>query len=415
MKYPLLKNKDLKAIDTLKDAYGGEKKIGEKTEEMRRYSIRKDILSEKGFGEMMEKAEELANDLPKLDSLKDIEKVSYNEKLGTVTTQVSGFQGQDATFQFLKRAAQSKKDETPVFVPAEMISVMALRENYVYEGGLLATLAMTENLMGVHKFCNANFVSTPLPEKRFKFIDDATNISVPTVPAENGLRQVQLINQGTFFGNLGGIEVSNDNHLVYIDNVIRTAMTTGSNFFLNPSWSTIVAACYFGRDIPNIHFKISMLLSTQNAIQFRMLLNIMQEYIRDDGTSPIYEINLGNAVSPETFVKCSRELKESDIKGVSLSAHIRINPDLGIETYNWFENAKKVIMNGENITIKYESDGEKREMDTMEVYFISPEELKEKAHLIGDVLYYKARRCTYDAVRFMKLGTRVRYARCVEE
>jgi hypothetical protein len=412
MKYPLLKDSDKKAIDAMKESYGGAKNISQTIKEMRDYEKRKNILNEKGFGEMIQKAEELVTKFPKLKSFTDKENISYREDFGTVTTQVSGFQGQDVTFRFMERVCES---DVPVFVPAEMISVMALREEYVYGGGLLATLAMTENLMGVDKFCNTNFVSTPQYEKRFKAIEDATKVKIPTIPAENGLRQIQLINQGTPFGNLGGVEISNNNFLVYIDGVTRTALATGSDFFLNPSWSTITAACYFGRDIPNIHFKISMLLATQNPIQFRMLLNIMQEYQRENGTSPIYEINLGNAVRPEIFVQCSKELTTSDIENVSLSAHIRINPDLGIENFNWFDNAAYVVKNGENITIKYESDGERREMDTMGAYFISPEELKENAKTIGDVVYYKTLRCTKDAEELMKMGARARFARCVHE
>ena len=72
---------------------------------------------------------------------------------------------------------------------------------------------------------------------------------------------------------------------------------------------------------------ISMLLSTQNAILFRMLMNIIKEYLRDDGTTPIYEVNIGNGASPETFMQCAKELKESGLPNVSLAAHLRINPD----------------------------------------------------------------------------------------
>ncbi len=413
MKYPLLRDEDKKAINALKESYGGAKKISQMVRKMRNYEKRKEILGEKGFGEMTEKAEEMVSQFPRLKSFEEGEDISYNDKLGIVITQVSGFQGQDATFRFMERVVESARSKNEVFAPAEMISIMALTEEYVYEGGLLATLAMTENLIGVDKFCNTNFVSTPLSEKRFKAIEDATGMKFPTIHTSNGLYQIQLINQGTPYGNLGGIEVSNYNFLIYIDGIIRTALATGSDFFLNPSWSTITAACYFGRDIPNIQFKISMLLATQNQIQFRMLLNIMQEYLRKDGTTPIYEINLGNAVSPETFIQCSKELKESEIKNVSLSAHIRINPDLGIEDYNWFDNATMVIKAHENLTIKYESDGEGRDMDTMEAYFLSPSELKENASKIGDVLYYKALRCTKDAKEFLKMGARVKFAKCV--
>ncbi len=413
MKYSLLRDEDKKAIDSIKELYGGTRNISQIIKEMRDYKRRKEILKKKGFGEMVEKAEKLVSRFPKLKSFEENEGISYNDNLGIVTAQVSGFQGEDVTFRFMERVSDSAETGNEVFAPAEMISIMALREEYVYEGGLLATLAMAENLIGVDKFCNTNFVGTPLSEKRFKAIEDATGMKIPTIPTPDGLRQVQLINQGTPFGNLGGVEVSNNNYLVYIDGIIRTALANGADFFLNPSWSTITAACYFGRDIPNINFKISMLLATQNAIQFRMLLNIMQEYLREDKTSAIYEINLGNAMKPETFIQCSKELKESEIKNVSLSAHIRINPDLGIEDFNWFDNATMVINSGENITIKYESDGEKRDMDTMEAYFLSPSELKENASKIGDVIYYKTLRCTKDARKFMKMGARVKFAGCV--
>ncbi|MCK4226374.1 hypothetical protein KAX29_05750, partial [candidate division WOR-3 bacterium] len=182
MNYPLLRDKDKRAIDALTDLYGGTKKINETVKEMRDYEKRKEILEGKGFGEMMEKAEKLVARFPKLKSFEEDEGISYNDSLGKVTAQVSGFQGEDVTFHFMERVAKSDESSTPVFAPAEMISIMALREEYVYEGGLLATLAMAENLIGVDKFCNTNFVSTPLSEKRFKTIESATGIKIPTIP-----------------------------------------------------------------------------------------------------------------------------------------------------------------------------------------------------------------------------------------
>jgi len=158
-----------------------------------------------------------------------------------------------------------------------------------------------------------------------------------------------------------------------------------------------------------LNFKVSMLLATQNTMQFRMLLNIINEYIRDDKTTPIYEINIGNAVSPHNFIQCAKELDESGIKGVSLAAHIRINPDLGIENFNWTENAHKVLESGTNMTYKYESDGTAREFDTMAAYFISDDERKVNAEKIGDVIYYKALRATNDGKDMMKKGIRVRF------
>ena len=172
-----------------------------------------------------------------------------------------------------------------------------------------------------------------------------------------------------------------------------------------------MAACYYAREIPNLSFKISMLLSTQNVIQFRMLLNIFKEYLRDDGTTPIYEINIGNAVTAETFIQCSQELEASGLPKIYLAAHLRINPDLGMADFNWTENAYKVLDAGCDLTIKYESDGQSRPYDTMEAYFISDEERNKKAELIGDVIYHKCLKCDEDAKEIMKRGHEVRFAR----
>jgi hypothetical protein len=153
-----------------------------------------------------------------------------------------------------------------------------------------------------------------------------------------------------------------------------------------------------------------MLLSTQNTVQLRMLMNIFQEYLREDGTTPVYEINIGNAATAETFIRCSEEMEASGL-GVSLAAHLRINPDLGMEDFNWTENAFKVLDAGRDITIKYESDGEARPFDTMEAYFISDEERNEKAELIGNVIYYKCVRCDKDAKEIMNRGHEALFAK----
>ena len=154
-----------------------------------------------------------------------------------------------------------------------------------------------------------------------------------------------------------------------------------------------------------------MLLATQNLVQFRMLLNIMKEYLRDDMTSPIYEINIGNGATAETFIQCAKELNESGIKGVSLSTHIFINPDLGIAGFNWTENMHKVLESGTNMTYKYESDGTAREMDTMEAYFLPEDERNANAEKIGDVIFYKALRATKDGKELMKKGIKTVFAK----
>ena len=307
--------------------------------------------------------------------------------------------------------AESADSDEPCWVPSEFISVVALTETYVYSGDLMATLTMAENIMGAAKFCSTNLIGIPMPASRFAELEKVTGTTFETRDLGSGMAQIILKNMGTPFGNLGGVEVANDNHLVYLDGIARAALETGNDFFLNPSWSSIIAACYFGRDIPNLRFKVSMLLSTQNLMQFRMLLNIMSEHLRDDHTTPIYEINIGNGVSPANFIRCSEELEQSGIKGVSLAAHLRINPDLGMPDFDWTDNAFTVLESGTNLTFKYESDGTARELDTMEAYFMPEEERAKVADTIGDVIYYKCVRCSKDAKDIMKMGHKTKFAK----
>ncbi len=409
MKFALLSDADHVAIDALKAHYGGAATIGAAIAEKRNFETRKKILADKGFGEMIADAEHLVGLFSKAGDYEQKIGFSADESKGIATAQVSGFQGAPVTHHAMKLFAESAGSDEPCWAPSEMISVVALTEHYVYSGDLMATLTMAENIMKASKFCSTNMIGTPLPEVRFALVEQVTGKTFERVDLGDGLSQIVLKNMGTPFGNFGGIEVANDNHLVYLDGVIRAAMETGNDFFLNPSWSSIIAACYFGRDIPNLDFKVSMLLSTQNLMQFRMLLNIMSAYLRDDGTTPIYEINIGNGASPQTFIQCSRELDASGIKGVSLAAHLRINPDLGIEGFNWTDEAFEVLESGTNLTFKYESDGTARELDTMGAYFLSDGERDELAEKIGSVIYYKAVRASKDGRDMMKKGIRTRF------
>jgi hypothetical protein len=405
MHFKLLSDKDLKAMDALLDSYGGAKEISEKIESMRDYETRKRIAGEKEYGEMLEKAEEYVKNFAKVEDFVEKNRIAVT-KPGICITQVSGFQAARPTYDCIKRIAENRG----VFFPTEMISVVALTDNYVYSGDLLSTLTMAENILGASKFCSTNLIGTPLPEERFERVEKVTGEKFERKDVGNGLSQIILKNMGTAFGNLGGVEVGNNNHLIYLDGITRAALATGANFFLNPSWSTIVAACYYAREIPNLSFKISMLLSTQNAIQLRMLINIFKEYLRSDGTTPIYEINIGNAATAETFIQCFDELEDSGLPKIYLAAHIRINPDLGMADFNWTESAFKVLDAGKDLTIKYESDGESRPYDTMEAYFLSDEERNEKAELIGDVIYHKCIRCDKDAKEIMRRGHEARFA-----
>lgn len=404
MKFKLLSDGDLKAMDALLKYHGGAKKIDDTIAEMRDLDNRKKALAEKGYGEMIADAEELVKKFPKVGDYEKANNISYNDKFGVATSQVSGFQGAKVTHRCMQRIAETAGTDEPVYVPSEMIAVVALTDNYIYNGDLMAKLAMTENIMGVSKFCNTNIIAIPNPESRFLELEKLTGKTFERASAGDGQSCIILKNMGTAFGNLGGVEISNDNHLFYLDVITRAAMTTGGNLYLNPSWSSIIAGCYYGRDIPNLNFKISMLLATQNLMQFRMLLNIISEYIRDDMTSPVCEINIGNAVSPENFIKCSKELDASGIKNISLTAHIRINPDLGIPDFDWTANAHTVLESGTDMVYKYESDGTSRELDTMAAYFMSEEDREANAEAIGDVIFYKSRRATLDGMDMMKKG-----------
>ncbi len=399
-------DKEMKQMDALKEAYGGAGEIMNTIDRLRIYEERKKIAAEKGFGEMLEKAEEYAKSFGKVEDFIEKENIKIT-KDGIATTQVSGFQGAPITLHAMERFA--KDGET--LIPEEFISVMALTEDYVLNGELLTTLAMSENLMGARKFCNTNLVGTPLSDEVYDRLEKITGEKFETHSPQPGTRGLILKNMGTAFGNLGGVEVANNNHLVYLDGVTRCAMNTGGDFYLNPSWSSIAAACYYARDIKNLTFKVSMLLATQSLVQFRMLLNIIKEYIREDGTTPIYEINCGNGMSPETVIQCAKELKESGIPGISLAAHLRINPDLGLPDFDWTENAHKVLASGTDLTIKYESDGTSRPLDTMAAYFLPKEERLANAQQIGDVIYYKCVRCSNDAKDIMKMGHKAKFGK----
>ena len=68
----------------------------------------------------------------------------------------------------MKKMAKTSINDEPSFVPAEMISVVALTDHYVYSGDLMATVAMTENIMQTTKFCSTNLLDFPSLEKELK-------------------------------------------------------------------------------------------------------------------------------------------------------------------------------------------------------------------------------------------------------
>ena len=410
MRYPLLSDRDMKAIDALKEYHGGARAIVDGIDRMRDFELRKKVCAEKGFGRMIEEAEAWAKIFPQVSDFEKANGIAYGDTTGVATSQVSGFQGAGVTHDCIRRIAESVDTDEPCYSPREMISVVALTDHYVYGGDLLATLTMAENIMKASKFCSTNLIGIPQPSDRFHELERVTGEKFERFDCSETECQLHLANMGTAFGNLGGVEVANNNHLIYLDGITRAALETGGDFYLNPSWSTIVAVCYYGRDIPNLHIKISMLLATQNTMQFRMLLNIMHAYLRDDGTSPIYEINIGNGATASTFCDCARELEASGIKGVSLAAHIYINPDLGREDFNWTGDMHKVLESGTDMTFKYESDGTCKELDTMATYFLSDEEREAMSKEIGEVIYCKSLRASKDARELMRRGIRAIFA-----
>ena len=123
MHFKLLSDKDLKAIDALRDSYGGAEEIKKQIDAHRDYETRKRIAGDKGFGEMLAKAEDYAADFAKLPDWLAKNKLEFSKK-GIATAQVSGFQGAYVTADCMRRVAENKD----LLWPREMISVVALTE-----------------------------------------------------------------------------------------------------------------------------------------------------------------------------------------------------------------------------------------------------------------------------------------------
>nr|MDA3812963.1 hypothetical protein [Candidatus Cloacimonadota bacterium] len=172
----------------------------------RKYETRKRILKEKGFGDMIADAEQLVKKFPKVQDYEKKHNISYNDSLGVATAQVSGWQGAKVTHHAMKKIVASAEIGEECFVASEFISVVALTDNYIYNGDLMATLMMSENLMKASKFCSTNLIGIPQPKARFKKLEEVTGkkFEVAEIDTENAA--IVLKNQGTFFGNFGGIE-----------------------------------------------------------------------------------------------------------------------------------------------------------------------------------------------------------------
>ena len=131
MHFDLLSSRDLKAIDALRDAYGGGKEISARIEALRGYDARKKALEAKGWGETLEKAESYVGGFAKVEDFAAKNGIKA-AKPGVCTAQVSGFQGAHVTLDCIRRIGE-KGD---VLFPTEMISVVPMTETYVYGGDL---------------------------------------------------------------------------------------------------------------------------------------------------------------------------------------------------------------------------------------------------------------------------------------
>ncbi|MCJ7753658.1 MAG: hypothetical protein MUP13_03760, partial [Thermoanaerobaculales bacterium] len=140
MKFKLLSTSDLAAIDALKNHHGGATAISNTIRQRRDLATRKITLAEKGFGEMIDDALRLVGQFAKIEDFENTISPAYRKDFGVATAQVSGFQGAKVTHRAMQRMAESAATDEPCWVPSEFISVVALTENYVYSGDLMATL-----------------------------------------------------------------------------------------------------------------------------------------------------------------------------------------------------------------------------------------------------------------------------------
>ena len=190
MKFGLLSRRDFDAMDKLKAHHGGAQKIMDTIRSKRAFSTRKQILAEKGFGGMIEDAEQLVERFPKIEDFEKDLSPTHREDFGIATAQVSGFQGAKVTHRAMQRMAESADSDAPCWGPSEFISVVALTENYVYSGDLMATLAMAENIMGASKFCSTNLIGIPMPAGRFAELQQITGKSFDTLDLGEGTAQI---------------------------------------------------------------------------------------------------------------------------------------------------------------------------------------------------------------------------------
>lgn len=397
----LINKKDQKAIDQLIEFHGGAQSISNQIKSAKNKTYREKTISKSSWVWVLDECE-------KIDKVYIRHNTDYpkHNSSSVATIQVSGFQGTKAILGFIKES-RNKPEKT--LVPAEMISVVGLTDTYVNEGDLLSALYLTENVLGVKRFCSSSLVTTPMKEGYFNTLESILGVTFDRNRISETYSSAVVVNQGTAYGNLCGIECANSNYLLYLDGVLRAAKTTGATFFLNPSWNTIVAGCYLSQKIPEITYKISCFLGLQSTIHFQLLLSILRNFKTNTG-SPVVEINIGNAVNSETFCRCNNLLHADDLSNIDLAAHVRINNDLGVANYDWLREAEKVLQRGCNITLKYESAGLCSSIDTIGVYFSDDITRNLLSSELGRVLRERVIRASIDSEYLASKGYSIKHA-----
>jgi hypothetical protein len=398
----LLNKFEKNSIDSLLNLYGGPESISEKIKNAKKLENRIEKLRGTDWLQKVEYVQRASGNLSTTRS-----NDAKIENLGEATIQVSGFQGAEALYQFIKENEQNGFDQK---IPAEMISVVGLTDHYVKHGDLLATLAIAENILQVKRFCSTSLVTVPLKKSHLNKIENIANSRIEYQELDSCNVSPKIVNQGTFFGNLAGIEVANKNYLIYLDNIIQTAIETGATFFLSPSWNTIITGCYLGQILPEIKFKVSCFLGIQSTLQFKILLNIIKQFLLPDGTSPIVEINLGNGANYQTVKECFEILKAENLESIDLATHIKINNDLGAPDYDWFENAEQLLKDGHNLTLKYESASVESSFDQISTYFVDDKTRFESSEQLGKILYLRTKIANEDAKKLTKQSIRTIFA-----
>jgi len=221
-----------------------------------------------------------------------------------------------------------------VLFPTEMISVVALTDHYVYSGDLLATVAMGEKHRGRQQVLFDSPPQHGLARASFRPVEKVTGEKFHRRDLGNGQSQIILKNMGTPFGNLGGVEVADNNHLMYLDTILRAGLETGrtssSIRLVNHRGGLLLRPAKF-RNSPS---RYRCFCPHRTPFSSGMLMNIVKAYLRDDGTTPIYEINIATAPARTPSLQL-----HGRAQGLGPPGHTPdrtpapFNPDLGMDRF----------------------------------------------------------------------------------